>query len=296
MDGFKLTRSVRFLLLLSWVAGAAFLFHPVVLEAKTIPFPQMEGWQQPEKPQLFSPETLYEYINGAADLYLTYEFQDLNVAEYRNAKKASVTIEIYRHGNPTQAFGIYSQERLANARFLDIGAQGYQEPMVLNFVTGPYYVKINGYETGPEDEKTLLSFGRKVEAILGGKSSLPAILSSFPQEGKKKNSEKFISKNFLGYSFLHSGFTADYEAAGKKFKIFIIQGKNQGDCKDMMEKYLARTKNEAKAAEGPYRLKDPYHGQLELFWKGSHIWGVLDLDDAALRSRYIKEVETRLQK
>ncbi len=296
MDGFKPLGYVRFLLLLSWIVGAAFLSHPVVLEAKTIPFPQMEGWQQPEKPQFFSPETLYEYINGAADLYLTYEFQDLNVAEYRDAKKASVTIEIYRHGNPIQAFGIYSQERLANARFLDIGAQGYQEPMVLNFVTGPYYVKINGYETGAEDEKTLISFGRKVEAILGGKSSLPAILSSFPQEGKKKNSEKFISKNFLGYSFLHSGFTADYEAPGKKFKIFIIQGKDPADCKDMMEKYLARTKNEANAAEGPYRLKDPYHGELELFWKGSHIWGVLDLDDPGLRSRYLKEVEMRLQK
>lgn len=263
-----------------------------MLEGKTFVFPEMSGWKIPEKPQLFSPATLYEYINGAADLYLSYEFQDLNVAEYRDEKKAAVTIEIYRHKNPTQAFGIYSQERLANAKLLDLGAQGYQEPMVLNFVAGPYYVKINGYNTGAEDEKTMLTFGRKVEEMLGEKNSLPGILSFFPQEGKKKNTEKFIFKNFLGYSFFHSGFTADYERSGKKFKIFVIEGNDQGDCRSMMEKYLKQTGNEGKkASEGAYRLKDHYHGEVDLLWKGKLIWGILDLEDPGLRSQYLKQFE-----
>jgi hypothetical protein len=159
-------------------------------------------------------------------------------------------------------------------------------------VTGPYYVKINGYNTGAEDEKTMLTFGRKVEEMLGEKTSLPGILSCFPQEGKKKNTEKFISKNFLGYSFFHSGFTADYERSGKKFKIFVIEGNNPEDCRSMMEKYLKQTgSQEKKASEGAYRLKDHYHGEVDLFWKGKFIWGILDLEDPALRSQYLKEFE-----
>jgi hypothetical protein len=199
MNGLKSKNTFRLLLFLFWLLGGTLWEGAATGDEKTLAFPEMGGWKQDGKPQVFSPRTLYEYINGAADLYLTYEFQDLNVAEYKGGGEAEVTVEVYRHGDSTQAFGIYSQERLANARFLDIGAQGYQEPNVLNFVAGPYYVKVNGYNTGAEDERTMLAFGRKMEGILGGKSALPKILSSFPREGMKKNTEKFIFKDFLGY-------------------------------------------------------------------------------------------------
>jgi hypothetical protein len=282
-------------ILLCWVLAIALFFAVMVcnVEAKTIAFPEMDGWDQPEKPQLYSPETLYEYIDGAADLYLSYEFQELGVAEYRDAQKASVTVEIYRHSTPTQAFGIYSQERLANAKLLDIGAEGYQEPTVLNFVAGPYYVKINGYNTGPEDERTLLVFGRKIEEILGGKTPLPGILTAFPQDGLKPHSEKLISKDFLGYAFLHSGFTADYVLSGKAFKIFVIEGKDRDDCRGMIDRYLRETGTPGESVEGLYRLKDRHHGDVDLLWRGKFIWGTLNLDDPGLRSMYLKEVEGR---
>ena len=292
MKGLRSKSAFRLLLVLSWLLGGAVFPGPSTGEGKLLAFPEMTGWRLDGKPQVFSPRTLYEYINGAADLYLTYEFQDLSVAEYKGEGKAAVTVEVYRHGSPTQAFGIYSQERLANARFLDIGAQGYQEPNVLNFVAGPYYVKINGYSTGTEDERIMLAFGRKMGETLGGKSSLPQILSSFPREGMKKNTEKFISKNFLGYSYLHSGYTADYEVDGKKFKIFVIEGQDAGDCRGMMESYLKQTGNEGKAvSEGPYRLKDRYHGDIDLFWKGKWIWGIVDLNDPEIRSKFLKAFE-----
>jgi hypothetical protein len=279
-------------LILSLALGALLLVSAPLLVAAGLVFPEMDGWKQAEKIQIFSPRTLYEYINGAADLYLAYEFQELQVAEYKHGPKAAVTVEVYRHQNPTQAFGIYSQERLADARFLDIGAQGYQEPMVLNFITGPYYVKINGYETGPEDEKILLAFARRIEGMLGGKTSLPGILSSFPQEGKKRNTEKFISKNFLGYSFFHSGYTADYELSGRKFKIFVIESRDAEDSRGMMEKYLEKIGGkEKRVSEGLYQLTDPYHGEVDLFWKGKFIWGILDLTDPDLRTRYLQELE-----
>ncbi len=291
MNGLKPKNIFRLLLLLSLLESTLWEGRAMG-DAKPLVFPEVAGWKQDGEPQVFSSRTLYEYINGAADLYLTYDFQDLNVAEYKGEGKAAVTVEVYRHVDSTQAFGIYSQERLADARFLDIGAQGYQEPNVLNFVAGPYYVKISGYNTGAEDERTLLVFARKMEEVLGGKSSFPKVFSSFPREGMKKNTEKFISKDFLGYSYLHSGYTADYEVDDKKFKVFVIEGKDAEDCRGMMEKYLHQTGNEGKAvSEGAYRLKDRYHGDIDLLWKGRLIWGVLELVDPELRSKMLKAIE-----
>ena len=272
--------------------GSETVFQPCPAEGKTSPFPEVKGWKPYEKPQVFSRNTLYEYIDGAADLYLKLDFQELEVVEYRNEKKAAVTVEVYRHRTPNHAFGIYSQERLADASFLDIGAQGYYENNVLNFVKGLYYVKINSYNTGADDREILLNFGRKVAQNLEGKNSLPAILSSFPPEGKKKNSEKFISREFLGYSFLLPAFTADYDLAGKKFQVFVIEGRNQNECRDMMKKYLQEVgSQEREGHEGLYRIKDRHHGEIDLFWKGKYIWGTLNLDVPDLRSKYLKSFE-----
>jgi hypothetical protein len=266
-------------------------------EAKGFEFPEMTGWKQSGDIQTFVPKTLYEYIDGAADLYLSYDFQELRVAEYQNDKKASVTIDVYRHKTPTDAFGIYSQERLPDASLIDIGAQGYIEKNVLNFLSGTYYVKISSYNTGPDDEEILRTFAKKIAQNLGEKGRLPSILSSFPREGKKNNSGKFISKNFLGYSFLHGAFTADYELSGVKFRLFVIEGEGGNDCRDMIQKYLQQTGSSRKdISEGPYTIADRYNGEIDLRWQGKYIWGILNLNDLSLRSKYMDLLEKGLGK
>jgi hypothetical protein len=276
------------LIIFLWVPGA---------ETKDFSFPEITGWKQSGEIQTFSPKTLFEYINGDADLYLMYDLQELKVTEYLNEKKASVIVDVYRHKTPTYAFGIYSQERLSNANIIDIGAQGYIEKNVLNFVSGPYYVKLNSYNTGAGDEEILLNFAKKVSENLGEKGRLPSILFSFPQEGKKNNSEKFISINFLGYAFLHSAFTADYELSGKKFKLFVIEGADGNDCREMIQKYLQQTRSpEKNVTESRYAIADPYHGEIELHWKGKYIWGILNVSDTSLRSKYLKLFEVGLEK
>jgi hypothetical protein len=266
-------------------------------EAKDFKFPEIPGWNQSGEIETFIPKTLYEYINGAADLYFAYDFEELKVVEYHNEKKASVTIDVYRHKTPTHAFGIYSQERLHSANFIDIGAQGYVENNVLNFLTGPCYVKISSYNTGAQDREILRAFAKKTAENLGEKEKLPSILTSFPLEGKVRNSEKFIAKNFLGYSFFHSAFTADYELSDQKFKLFIIKSGDPKECQNMIQKYLEQAgKTQTKVAEGRHTISDPHHGEIDLTWRGANIWGILNLNDLTLRSKYLRLLEEGLQK
>ena len=283
------------LLFVILVMGVAWSLWASDLGTQTFVFPDVAGWKQSGEIQTFLPKTLYEYINGAADLYLVYDFQELKVAEYLNDKKASVTVELYRHKSPNDAFGIYSQERLRDANYLNIGAQGYIDQNILNFLSGSCYVKINSYNTGAEDQEVLQVFAKKVVENLGEKGGLPSILSSFPTEGNIGNSGKFIARNFLGYSFLNSAFTADYDLSGKKFKLFLMGCGDKNECKNIIQKYLQQTKNSDKeVVEERYTLSDPHHGVVDLYWKGDHIWGILDLADTDLRSKYLKLFEEKL--
>ncbi|OGP74949.1 MAG: hypothetical protein A2V86_17420 [Deltaproteobacteria bacterium RBG_16_49_23] len=279
------------------VLSTVIILWSSISKAKDFKFPEIAGWKQSGEIETFIPKNLYEYINGAADLYLMYDFEELKVAEYQNEKKASVTVDVYRHRTPLHAFGIYSQERLPEANFLDIGIQGYYEKGFLNFLTGPYYLKLSAINTGPEDQEVLVAFAKRTAENLGPKGSFPSILSAFPAEGKQKHSEKFIARNFLGYAFLHSSFTADYELQAKKFKLFVIERENRDECKNMIEKYLQTIKSPRKdVTEGRYTLSDPHHGEIDLHWQGKYIWGILNLNEVSLRLKYLKLFEEGLKK
>jgi hypothetical protein len=279
------------------ILGMTIFLCALESEAKDFKFPEMPGWNQSGEVQTFIPKTLYEYIDGAADLYFSYDFEELKVVEYVNDRKASVIIDVYRHATPRDAFGIYSQERLPNANYLDTGIQGYYEKNALNVLSGNYYVKISSFKTGADDQEILIAFANKVSANLGEKGALPPILTAFPKEGKVTNSEKFISKKFLGYAFLHSAFTADYALADKKFRLFIIESGDPRECRNMIQTYLEQTgKTEAKVAEGRHTISDPHHGEIDLYWRGGNVWGILNLNDLVLRSKYLRLLEEGLKK
>lgn len=274
-------------LFLSWSSAAT---------AKELRFPEITGWKQQGEVHTFSPETLYEHINGAADLYLAYYFEELRVAEYVNAHQASVVVEAYRHGSPRDAFGIYSQERLPDGHFLNIGAQGYIDANILNFVAGSYYVKLNSFNTGAVDREALQSIAMRVAKNLGNGPGLPAVLAAFPAEGKKIHSEKYVGRNFLGYSFFDGIFTADYEHAGRRFQLFLMEAKDKNDCRNILQSYLRKLKApDQEVSEGRHTLTDPHHGIIDLFWLRRYLWGTLDLPQAEVRSRYLKLFEEKIK-
>ncbi len=88
------------------------------------------------------------------------------------------------------------------------------------------------------------------------------------------------------------------EKAGKiRFKLFVIEGRDQKECRYMIHEYLEHTGNlQIKIEEGRFQLKDPYHGGMDFYWKGRYIWGALDLADETLRSRVLKLFAEGLEK
>jgi len=264
--------------------------------------PEVPGWELAEEPQLYHPDTLFEYIDGAAESYLSYDFRELVVAQYRKAgAPASLTLEIYHMGEAKNAFGIYSAERYPESRFLKIGAQGYQEEGTLNFILGDKYVKLLCFEAGEETERTLQLFARTVEAAAGEKGSLPAPLQYFPPEGIVANSEKFILRNFLGYSFLHDGFSATYRVDGQEFELFLIEGENEEDAAAMLEQYLsglAKRGQAVESVEGRWHTRDRYAQNVYLTRIENYILGVMRIGDGyeELGLRYLNLFVESLKK
>jgi hypothetical protein len=211
-------------LLIGWMLGNGASLWAAGGEGKTYSFPEMAGWKQSGEIQTFSRANLYDYINGGADLFLKYDFQELKVADYENHQKASVTIEIYRHKSPLHAFGIYSQERLSSANYLEVGVQGYGEKRVLNFLAADCYVKMSSVDVGPEEREVLLAFAKKVVENLGGKGSLPSICPPSPAKGKRKIPRNLSPGNFWATPFFIPALRRITNFRGRNSNFFLSRG------------------------------------------------------------------------
>ena len=243
--------------------------------------PEVESWKLSEAAQNYFPETLFEYINGAAEIYLAYDFTELVVGQYKERNnEASLSLEIYDMGNERNSFGIYSAERFPDTKFISAGNQGYLEEGTLNFIVGKYYIKLLCFDCGRGSDNFLKLFSQEIVKRVKDKGHIPPVIELFPKEGLVPNSEKFILRNFMGYSFLHDGYLANYKLEDLEFDCFLIEGESEKDAQDMLRQYL-KAKNEHTAQEisQGYRLKDRYYHNIYLARIGNYICGVLKIKD-----------------
>jgi hypothetical protein len=255
------------LVLLAWPTLAA-AASPVASSL----MPDVPGWKKAGKADVYQPANLYEYIDGAAELYLSFGFEELAVQNYENGKKMEITVEVYRHRDAAHAFGIYSQEKPPQGPFQAVGAQGYGDTLSFNFTGGPYYVKMSFLGKSPDSAAVLKALAGAVAAHIPPPVALPALLKAFPVKGRVPESEKFTATNFLGQSFLHSAFTADYTAGERTRQMFLLEGKDAADARAMVDKWAALAKAKV-PADGALAFQDPFNGPVQLRFRGRFVWG-----------------------
>lgn len=263
--------------MLSLLCLAALAAAPAAPPPMEALFPKIDGFTLDGKPAKYGPDNLYEYINGAADAFLAYDFEELGAGTYKAADKSEVSVDVYRHRDALRAFGMYTQERPNGSQPLPVGVEGYEGEQHFEFVAGAYYVKLAGKTS------LLRGIAEKIAPLLPGTREAPALFKAFPAGGKLLRAEKLATRDFLGHAFLHDGFTVPYEVEGAKFRLFVIEGRDTADAAEMLRKYLAFAKAAPKglAAEGATTLDDALNGKVDLAWRGRWIWGAVDAPSKA---------------
>lgn len=271
-----------------------FFASSLTLFSQELVLPQLNGYKKVTDYPVFTPDNLWNFINGAADNYLAYGFVDLHVAEYKKGKDV-IKLEVYHHKNNILAFGIYSSERSPSFRFVSLGAQGYIADGSINFFKGDYYVKIRTYSKKEKVLQAAQSLAQQVSNMLTGEAVMPAAISQFPSEGKKANEETFINESVLGHNFLSNAFRANYEA-GQSFSIYIIDTPDDGKTLSIVNEYLKATKmDQTEEGNGKVVLNDGYNETIFLSWKGSRIVLISGLakDQSDIAEKYTSEILAR---
>jgi hypothetical protein len=130
-------------------------------------------WTRPDSPRMVDASNIFDYMDGAGELYLAYRFKRLEVYKYA-AGRESIEVEIYFMETPDDAFGLLSQDwggkRMDMSASRSEATKSSREPIVralygaglLRLWSGSIYARIMASRETPESKKTVLSLGRTI--------------------------------------------------------------------------------------------------------------------------------------
>ncbi len=200
-----------------------------------------EGVLPETPPEIFNPDTLYEKIDGQAELYLSAGFQRLKSQSFVKADQPDLWVDlfVYDMGNVLNAFAVFSMQRREECESVRLGQFSCSLENALFLVHGPYYVEIIASKGNAEVSEMLHSIAEnfirenQVEVI-------PITeLSLFPRANLIENSISLIPANAFGYEGLDRVFVAKYALGQKKLTAFISRRESPLKAEELALKYHA---------------------------------------------------------
>lgn len=240
---------------------------------------EVPGWAMPQKARSFRPENLWQFIDGAADRYLAYGFEEVATSEYAQEGTGRKTlIDIYRMKSPLNAYGIYTQERNPDYQFLKVGNEGYTTGTTLNFWAGSYYVKITAFEQKDEVIREMSRLAGAMAAKVTAPGTEPIETGYFPKTNQLPHTIAYVPRDVLGQSYFINGFEAKYREDGKEYKMVLVILESPEAAQYAMTRYRQFLSGGGQAVsdlsapgQGGFAGKEGFYGNVVAVRSGRHI-------------------------
>jgi len=151
---------------------------------------QISNWTRVESSVTYDRETIFDYINGAGEVYRSYDFGEVLISRYTSQDKPEVTVELFDMGNPSDAYGVFSYAR--ESEQIGIGGGYEQKGRVLCFWQDRFYICVSTEERTSDSDQDLTAVARSISQQLPSTTSLPDLVNKLPTEGLVRFSERFF--------------------------------------------------------------------------------------------------------
>src|SRR5512145_2841273 len=154
-----------------WVAAALGLI--LILSAcqpapTSTPFPldtilpaggSIPGWDAPDAVLAYERDNLYNLVDGQADAFFAYGFEQVAVQRYQNAPGTRLNVEIWQLADSADASGLFHSGVAGQPAA--IGVEGDSDPgRRLAFWQQRYFVSVTALEAVPD--ATLWTFAKEI--------------------------------------------------------------------------------------------------------------------------------------
>lgn len=202
--------------------------------------------------RIYDSTSLWDYIDGGADLYLEYGFHRVIIQELTSGK-SDFLLEIFEMNTPLAAFGVYSVSRFdcfpgSSISLLSDLPVSCMNSHQLSFPVGMSYIRISHDKDSDEDKMAVINIALKIsKKIRNYKPAAPEILGYLISD--EMRSELKFASGKLGiqnsyprlsvlFNNIHS-FEAFLFPPGKEGSVLAVCTFNNGDDREIFKKNIA---------------------------------------------------------
>jgi hypothetical protein len=229
------------------------------------------GWKQSGPPRSYTADNLFEYMDGNAEGYILYNFQEMHGVTCKR-DDATFVLDISDMGDSDFSYGLFTANRDLRQPAYPAGMGGQIVPRRLIFAKGKYYIEI---AADPEGDHTpaLKLFAAALEKAIPGSTAPPPALAWFTKE--RQQSLRLVPESVLGIRALARGYMAQYDYG----KAFVVRDEAAAEVMQKLRTRFVET-TPAKIADESFQATDKYLGRLCIFRKGRTIAGYAITGDA----------------
>jgi hypothetical protein len=204
----------------------------------------------------YTGEDLYDYINGGAELYLSYGLTRMTGCKYNGDGLPQLTVEIYEMTSPENAFGVYTQSRDREEDDFGQGSQSFHDFIL--FWKGRYFVTVYAQAVTPESEAAIKQLAALIDGALPVAGTPPPVVDILPEEGLAEGGFLY----FHHYIWLNAYFfIADYNIIDLNDETDAVLAK-YGDADARSYLLIVEYPSGERAAEAFRKLKESYAPEL----------------------------------
>lgn len=156
---------------------------------------EIGDWRAVEEDASYDRATLYDYMNGGAEVYLSFDYRHVCVRRFLGPDDGEISLDIYDMGSSAEAFGVFSVS--IEDPEAGIGQGSEFGAGLLKFWKGNYFVSIVNMGIDESADQMLLDIGRAVDAAIPSTGPAPEMLQLLPSDGLNERQTSYFHANVI---------------------------------------------------------------------------------------------------
>jgi len=156
---------------------------------------RIQAWTTEGADRLYDRITIFDYINGAAETYLSYNMENCLSRRFTSKNGPAIVLDIFDMGSSEEAFGIFTHDQ--DGEPLPVGQEALYRPGWLSFWKDRFFVSIYAEEEREDVEKAVRELGKRVASLIKNPGKKPGILDLLPKEGLKPKTIRYFHDHEL---------------------------------------------------------------------------------------------------
>ena len=213
---------------------------------------EFSGWQAAGEVVHYDTESIFDYIDGHAEVYLAYGMKRSLARRFTGpAGEGDIVLDLFELASPEDAFGVFTHD--LDGVPVGIGNDSRLRYGWLSFWQGPWFVSVSSEMESDRASQAVLELGQAIADLLPAGGVAPEVVKALPVEGLDAQSVRFLrhrnilnthywmgDEDVFGLGPETAAALGTYDFEGTRGRLLIVDYESDQAANSASERFTAR--------------------------------------------------------